>query len=408
MTRSSTTRQRLIQSARQLFASQGITETTTKQIAELAEVNEVTLFRQFGSKNGLLLAVLEDVEVFARLGEVLGKQAKRSKGVPHTFKHYASAQLQLLEQVPEFVRSLVGEAGHYPIENRQALGRGLTQVSRYTAQYLAAVMELEPVTTRLPVQAQASLLNCLLLGFAVLEFTSEFNGLWHDRDAFLADVVTLFVEGDRSTPVLPASGGDGEETVVADLPANLVRELLQQAKKYGLQDYTLTYVLFATGLSPSELARLERSHYINDPPHHLLQVAVGKVRQVPLNQWILGHRYGSNARNPLTIWLKSRKDDLAAMFLNGAGQPVTEADIRERWQAIAQGCLTPQGDPPTLEQAQQTWCVDMLGRGIAVEDLALLTGWDVATLQLYARRAAEKAALERVMRYDKKPGNPSS
>jgi len=37
-----------------LFAAQGMTETTTREIAELAEVNEVTLFRHFGNKHNLL------------------------------------------------------------------------------------------------------------------------------------------------------------------------------------------------------------------------------------------------------------------------------------------------------------------------------------------------------------------
>ena len=46
------TRDRLIQAALSLFVSQGIAETTTKEIAEQAEVNEVTLFRHFGNKYG--------------------------------------------------------------------------------------------------------------------------------------------------------------------------------------------------------------------------------------------------------------------------------------------------------------------------------------------------------------------
>jgi AcrR family transcriptional regulator len=51
------------------LALKALPETTTRQIAELAQVNEVTLFRQFGSKQGLLLAVIEDSAVFTHLGE---------------------------------------------------------------------------------------------------------------------------------------------------------------------------------------------------------------------------------------------------------------------------------------------------------------------------------------------------
>jgi len=52
------TRQRLIQAV-PLFAAQGMTETTTREIAEL-EVN-VTLFRHFGNKHNLFLAVIAGV-----------------------------------------------------------------------------------------------------------------------------------------------------------------------------------------------------------------------------------------------------------------------------------------------------------------------------------------------------------
>jgi len=51
-----------------------MTETTTRQIAE-AEVNEVTLFRHFGNKHGLLLVVIEEGSVFTQLGEALGEGA---------------------------------------------------------------------------------------------------------------------------------------------------------------------------------------------------------------------------------------------------------------------------------------------------------------------------------------------
>ena len=43
---------------------------------------------------------------------------------------------------------------------------------------------------------------------------------------------------------------------VADLPASLVHQILQQARKLGVQDYALAYVLFAGGLSVGELVGL--------------------------------------------------------------------------------------------------------------------------------------------------------
>ncbi|HEY9831879.1 MAG TPA: TetR family transcriptional regulator [Stenomitos sp.] len=407
----SSTRQRLIQAALELFTSQGVTETTTRQIAELAQVNEVTLFRQFGSKQGLLLAVIEDSAVFTHLSESLRAQVQKSSRLDQALKNYASDRLQALEEIPELLRSVVGESGRYTLENRRALGRGVTLANLEVARYLATVVERENLHPRLPVEKIASLLNEMLFGYLVIELTSEFHELWEDREDFLDSLVKLFLHGvvspnDVSEPSKP--GSTPEHQKVADLPASLVHAILQQAKKQGLRDYAFAYLLFATGITLSEVVSLERSsygadaltHQTSDEYQNLLQINQGAVRQVPVNQWIMGKRYGSYARNPLTQWLKSRKDDQPALLINEAGEPMSESEFRTVWQRFSSGLLTLEGQPLFVEQARQTWCVEMLMRGIDLEDLAILSGWDSHQLQPYARRAREKVALERALKLD--------
>jgi len=410
------TRQRLIHAALELFAVQGVTDTTTRQISELADVNEVTLFRHFGNKHGLLLAVIEDAGVFAHLGQTLIRKANQTSSIYQALKDYATACLAAMDQVPAVVRSVVGEAGQYPAKNREAIGRGFTQANRYVAKYFETVINRGQLDTHLPAEKLASLLNGMLLGYAVIEFTSEFHQLWHDRDDFLENLITLFLQGAVSPsseaklessaliPFQPLATIAEQTTVakkVADLPASLVHAILQRAKKLGLQEYAIVYVLFGAGLSPSELCRLERSHHISDPHQQLLQITQGTVRQVPVNQWILGKRYGSYTRNPLTQWLKSRKEHQPAMFLQ-AGQPFSESELLQLWQLLSADFLTPDGKTPAIEQTQQTWCVELLMRGMALANLRILTGWDAAKLQPYADRAREKAALEQALRLDQK------
>ncbi|MBD2384184.1 TetR/AcrR family transcriptional regulator [Cylindrospermum sp. FACHB-282] len=400
----SSTRQRLIQAALELFSAQGVIATTTRQIAIKAEVNEVTLFRHFGNKHGLLLAVLEESAAFKNLGESLVQRATPPGNVYQALKDYASDSLLALERVPEFVRSVVGEADQYPMENRRALGRGLTEANRYVAQYLATVIEQGHLNTYLPAEKLASLLNGMILGYAVIEFTSEFHELWEGRDDFLENLVELFLHGAMSSL--------GESTLespitkeVADLPAGLVHEILHQARKLGIQDYALAYVLFSTGISPIEIVSLQRTHQIYDTKGYFLQITTpGSTRQVPVNQWILGKRYGSYTNNPLTKWHKSRKDSQPAMFINSTGKPISELELLGHWQAWTEGTLTPQGKPPAIAQAQHTWCVEMLIRGISLDNLTILTGCDRSKLQPYARRAREKAALEQATRLDQKLG----
>jgi AcrR family transcriptional regulator len=54
------TRQRIIDTAFRLFSTNGYTRTSTRALAAEAGVNEVTIFRHFGSKQNLLKAVVED------------------------------------------------------------------------------------------------------------------------------------------------------------------------------------------------------------------------------------------------------------------------------------------------------------------------------------------------------------
>lgn len=68
---------RVLDAAARLFAERGYQATTTRQIAELAGVNEVTVFRGFGNKQGVLAAVVQRV-----VQEQPGRAAAALGGLP--------------------------------------------------------------------------------------------------------------------------------------------------------------------------------------------------------------------------------------------------------------------------------------------------------------------------------------
>ena len=396
------TRQKLIHAAIELFASQGVSETTTKQIAELAQVNEVTLFRQFGNKHGLLLAVIEDADVFAQLGQNLVTKLEPSSSLPQMLREYANTCLQALEQTPAVIRSLVGESGQYSIENRQGLGRSFDLANRRVAKYLRANLGDSKSELQLPVEQLASLLNTLLFGYATIELTSEFHGLWRDREDFLDRVVALFLAGAVSQSTFEPTSIDRShhQSIPLDLPEPIVHQILQQAKKHSLQTYALAYVLFGAGLSASEIVLLNRSNHLSMIDRQLFQITQGSPRQVPVNQWIMGKRYGSYLKNPLTQWLKSRKDAQEALFLGVDGMALTELELCQQWQELVHEIITPTGTTPTIDQPQSTWCVELLVRGLTLEAMQTLTGWSVSQLQPYALRAKEQTVLTQAFNLD--------
>jgi AcrR family transcriptional regulator len=405
------TKARLIEAALDLFAERGVTETTTKAVAERAQVNEVTLFRNFGNKYRLLLAVIQDSAVFAKLVHALVEQASTKDSVADFLQEYAQESLCTLNKAPDLVRSIVGEAGNYPAENRQALGKGLSEANRYVADYLAQAIARENISSDLTPEQIVNLFNFLLIGYFVVESSTEGYTYWSNQEDFLASLVSLFLQGsfaDKTFGITETSIVNTSISVkvepeeIADLPASLVRSLFRKAKKMGKQEYALVYVLFGSGLSLVEILRLERSHSVVEPQQHIVQVNDGLERQVPLNQWVMGYRYSSGSTNPLIQWLKSRKDEQPAIFINDASDAISAAELQKIWRNLTADLLTPQGQPPVIEQARQTWCVEMLMRGIKLEDLSILSGMDVQHLQQYAQRARNKAALESAARLDKK------
>ncbi len=402
------TKTRLIEAALELFTERGVTDTTTKAVADRAQVNEVTLFRHFGSKHGLLLAVTENLRLFAHLEQTLGEKGDSQPSIAQVLQDYTQNSLDALEKVPELVRSVLGEAGQYPPENRLALGQRLIEANQHIAKHLARAIAQEGLEVRFPAETLSSLLNGLILGYFTINSTieTEGDGLWLEREDFLASLVELFLHGaiisSTETEIFsetPSSSVNQKQ--IQDLPANLVRAIFRQAKKQGRQEYALVYVLFGAGLSPQEVINLERWHFIKESGQRILQINQGAIRQVPLNQWIMGKRYGFAESDPVIQWLKTRKDEQSALFLNEEKQPISQKELETLWQTLNTGLLTPQAQPPTLKQAQQTWCVEMLSKGIDLENLSILSGREIEQLQPFAQRAKEKAAIEEAHQLDR-------
>jgi AcrR family transcriptional regulator len=63
-------RHEILAAAAQVFAKHGFRGSTTRRIAEAAGVNEITIFRQFGSKEVLLREAMQDMTQSAGLAEL--------------------------------------------------------------------------------------------------------------------------------------------------------------------------------------------------------------------------------------------------------------------------------------------------------------------------------------------------
>lgn len=61
------TKEKIVKATLKLIAERGYSSTTTKDIANLACVNEITIFRKFQNKKGIIIYALKEVEWFKEL-----------------------------------------------------------------------------------------------------------------------------------------------------------------------------------------------------------------------------------------------------------------------------------------------------------------------------------------------------
>jgi AcrR family transcriptional regulator len=178
----SLTHQRLLQAAKELFTRQGITQTTTRQIAEVAGVNEVTLFRHFGSKPGLLLAVFDHLGVFEGIEDLKLDPSTEARQNVHA---YLLQCFHALVDNPDLVRSVVGEAGSYSSAHQQALQKGFTQAQNRLTRYLQSVASGQDWDE---LSSASAMLHILVLGVAVLQITAGLPPLTSETEEDPASV----------------------------------------------------------------------------------------------------------------------------------------------------------------------------------------------------------------------------
>jgi AcrR family transcriptional regulator len=102
------TRQRILDAALKVFSRDGVSGATTREIARVAKVNEVTLFRYFKNKNELLRqAVLSSA---TRYEQVFAEASLESPGdLGRTVRSYAQAYANKLHENEDLVRTFMGE-----------------------------------------------------------------------------------------------------------------------------------------------------------------------------------------------------------------------------------------------------------------------------------------------------------
>ncbi|MFN6463833.1 MAG: TetR/AcrR family transcriptional regulator [Nostoc sp. DedVER02] len=191
--RSSTlTRTRLIEAASQVFASLGVQGATTREIARVAGVNEVTLFRHFASKEQLLGAVIKNA--LALQTEALAYPEAWTQDLKIDLTRYAYLYNTMLETQEDLIRTFIGEAKRHPDAAKQVIQEASKPLGKKLIAYLQSSQKRGIVRADLdPFPAVDMFTGMLLAG--MLCRTVKFNQGSYSCEDYIETCVDIFVRG---------------------------------------------------------------------------------------------------------------------------------------------------------------------------------------------------------------------
>jgi AcrR family transcriptional regulator len=189
---SAQTRDRLLKAAVEVFATAGISGATTREIARLAEVNELTLFRHFQSKEQLLKAVVR--HIMALQIEALNNQNEWTQDLRIDLLYYAHLYSNNLEQHEALVRMFIGEAKRHPESALQVTQEAVLPLREKLIDYLRNGVNRGTVRPDVDLAILTDLFTGMLLSGMLRQHISPIL-LGYSREQYIERCVDLFVGG---------------------------------------------------------------------------------------------------------------------------------------------------------------------------------------------------------------------
>jgi AcrR family transcriptional regulator len=185
------TRERILEAALKVFSRDGISGATTREIARVAKVNEVTLFRYFKNKNELLRqAVMCSA---TRYEQVFAEASVESpEDLRRTVRSYARAYAIKLRDNEDLVRTFMGEMNRH-LKLWRSLFAEVAKTSRgkFIA-YLEAGQKAGLVRKDLNAETAADALTGMLMSGALRRPLTE---SFYSAESYTGTCVDLFLKG---------------------------------------------------------------------------------------------------------------------------------------------------------------------------------------------------------------------
>ncbi len=185
------TSQRILDAALIVFSRDGISGATTREIARVAKVNEVTLFRYFKNKNELLRQTVHCSA--SRYEQVFAEASLESpEDLRRTVQSYAEAYAKKLRDNEALVRTFMGELTRHLKLWRSLFAEGAKASRQKFIAYLEAGKKAGLVREEVDAETAADALTGMLMsGLLRHPLTDSF----YPSKRYVKTCIDLFLKG---------------------------------------------------------------------------------------------------------------------------------------------------------------------------------------------------------------------
>ncbi|MGG3889416.1 TetR/AcrR family transcriptional regulator [Metabacillus fastidiosus] len=185
------TSEKIIKAFIELFRDHGYKGATTRAVAERAGVNEVTIFRHFGNKKGLMDAVLQKVSYTPMIEKIINEQMTWE--LEHDLLLISHGYHAYMEDMKDLILIVFREAGLFP-EMNETIIEVPRQLRNVMISYFTEMKKREKIIDT-DIEFQA--MNFIWLNFGYFISKARFGQelVPSSQDAFIKNSIQLFARG---------------------------------------------------------------------------------------------------------------------------------------------------------------------------------------------------------------------
>lgn len=192
------TRDKILETSIKLFAEKGFNGTTTKEIAEMADVNESLIFRHFSTKRELYGAIIER-KIDEEPGiEIPLHEHKDSKDVSLIFTAIAERMFDKCGKDPSFIRLLHFSALEGHELSDMFFGTYVEYVNMLLCDYIEKRVSDKTFKKVNPLYASQAFIGMVVNHIIERELFGAKNRIKTDEKEVIKTFVSIFLDGIRA------------------------------------------------------------------------------------------------------------------------------------------------------------------------------------------------------------------